>query len=76
MAQRAEAVLDTVALVAIDDAVLVRAADLVPTTLRSLDAIHLATAHHVREDLDSMIVYDERLAAAAREAGLIVEAPA
>jgi predicted nucleic acid-binding protein len=76
LAQRAEAVLDTIALVAIDDAILARAADQAPTTLRSLDAIHLATALHVREDLDSMIAYDERLAAAAREAGLNVEIPA
>lgn len=75
LAQRAEAVLDTITLVAIDDAILTAAANQMPSTLRSLDAIHLATALQVREDLEAMVVYDERLADAANDAGLTVEAP-
>ena len=47
-----------------------------PSTLRSLDAIHLASALSVSEELDSLVTYDRRLADAARAAGLTVEAPA
>ncbi|MGB8380543.1 MAG: PIN domain-containing protein, partial [Dermatophilaceae bacterium] len=45
-----------------------------PTSLRSLDAVHLATA--VLVDADLMITYDNRLEAAARDNGLAVAKPA
>lgn len=63
-------------LLAIDDAVLAAAAALEPIELRSLDAIHLATALSLGDDLGAMYVYDRRLAEAARAAGLRVDAPA
>lgn len=63
-------------LVPLDDKVLLAAAALEPATLRSLDAIHLATALSLGGDLGAMYVYDARLAAAARAAGIRVEAPA
>lgn len=44
-----------------------------PDVLRSLGAIHLATA--VLLDADQMLTYDERLADAARRNGLAVTAP-
>ncbi|MFJ8919080.1 PIN domain-containing protein [Streptomyces sp. NPDC102415] len=47
-----------------------------PATVRSLDAIHLATALRGRSRLTAFLTYDKRLADAAREAGLPVEAPA
>jgi predicted nucleic acid-binding protein len=52
------------------------AADLAPPSLRSLDALHLATALSLGSALDSLVVYDERLAQAATDAGLPVVAPA
>ncbi|MBW8867314.1 MAG: hypothetical protein JF610_08250 [Acidobacteria bacterium] len=52
-----------------------RAAHIGPLTLRALDAIHLATALSLEPDVDGMVVYDTRLAAAARAAGLRVWAP-
>jgi predicted nucleic acid-binding protein len=72
----AETGLDALALVPIDDAVLDDAARLEPATMRSLDAIHLATALSPGDDLGAMFVYDERLAVAARGAGVRVDAPA
>lgn len=45
-----------------------------PNVLRSLDAIHLATA--VLLDADVVITYDTRLGEAARDNGLTVSAPA
>lgn len=44
-----------------------------PDSLRSLDAIHLATA--VLLDADVLITHDDRLADAARHASLHVESP-
>ncbi len=43
--------------------------------LRSLDAIHLATARILGEDLDAMVSYDERLLKAASDAGLPTLSP-
>ena len=62
-------------LVELSPAITRRAAHLDPLTLRALDAIHLATALSLEPDVDGMIVYDKRLAAAARSAGLRVWAP-
>ena len=45
-------------------------------SLRSLDAIHLATARLLGPDLDALVTYDIRLASAATDAGLAVLAPA
>jgi predicted nucleic acid-binding protein len=72
---RAEKALGGVALVAIDDPVVESAARLEPPELRSLDAIHLATALSLGDDLGAMYVYDDRLAGAAREVGIRVESP-
>ena len=66
--RRAEQVLSRIALIRIDDVVLDAAARLAPTDLRSLDAIHLATALSVRRQLGALVTYDPRLAAAARAA--------
>lgn len=51
------------------------AGQLGPPELRSLDAIHLASALEIGPDLGGMITYDARLAAAARAAGITVWAP-
>lgn len=61
-----------------DTAVRATAGAYVNAHLRSLDAIHLATAEHlVASDkrLTAFVTYDKRLAAAASEAGLTVAAP-
>ncbi|MBB5873791.1 putative nucleic acid-binding protein [Allocatelliglobosispora scoriae] len=44
--------------------------------LRTLDAIHLATAVAIGAELEAFVTYDKRLAAAAAEIGLTVAAPA
>jgi uncharacterized protein len=63
------------ALLPLDEAVLDAAAELGPAELRTLDALHLATALSLGRDLGAMLVYDARLAEGAREAGLTVHAP-
>ena len=72
---RAREVVRAVHLLAVDARVLDHAADLEPRGLRTLEAIHLASALSIRDDLEAMVVYDERLAAAAEAAGLKVLAP-
>lgn len=44
--------------------------------LRTLDAIHVATALQLVPDLDAFVTYDDRLAGAARALGLPVVRPA
>jgi uncharacterized protein len=51
------------------------AADVGGTTLRSLDAIHLASALSIRAELSSFVAYDHRLAEAASAVGLELVAP-
>jgi predicted nucleic acid-binding protein len=63
------------ALLPIDDGVVRAAATVPPATLRTLDAIHLATALSVGHRLGVLFSYDERLCDAARAAGIAVEQP-
>lgn len=44
--------------------------------LRTLDALHLATASSVAAELDAFVTYDKRLADAAAHSGLSVTVPA
>jgi predicted nucleic acid-binding protein len=73
--QSVEQVLEAVYLLEITPAILERAASAGSPLLRTLDAIHLATALSVDDDELAVIVYDERLADAARAAGLTVVQP-
>jgi predicted nucleic acid-binding protein len=57
-------------------AVLEDASRLPDPLLRSLDAIHLATARLLRKDLDVLLTYDHQLAEAARAHGIPTGAPA
>jgi len=53
-----------------------RAGTLAPNLqLRSLDAIHLAAAQVIGEELRAVVTYDRRMADAAEDLGLAVEAP-
>jgi len=51
------------------------AATIPPATLRTLDAIHLATASLLRSELTAFVSYDERLLEAAAAFGLPVASP-
>ena len=61
--------------IAIDDDIVEGAMNEPDRGLRSLDAIHLATARLLGEDLDAIVSYDDRLLKAATEAGLPVAFP-
>ena len=69
-------VLSTLDLVRINDRTLTVAGELQPAELRSLHAIHLATAQQFDIELNHLVTYDDRMAAAAQALGLRVMSPA
>ena len=73
---RARKLLERISLVRLDDVLLNQAAALNGATLRSLDAIHLAAAQALGDELAEVITYDHRTADAAHQIGLPVMAPA
>ncbi len=72
----AERVVRSVSLIAVSEEILERAAELEPRTLRTLDAIHLASALALGDALGAVFTYDIRMGQAATLAGLDVLAPA
>src|SRR5947209_2827538 len=70
--------LDAAALVPLDQATLDAAETVSPSTVGTLDAIHLVTALRLADEglLEAVLTYDARLAAAAASHGLGVLAPA
>ena len=68
-------VLDLISLVEIDQADRAAAQTVTPPAVRTLDALHLATALRMRDQLISFVTYDLQLAEAASAAGLPVDAP-
>ena len=75
LAVEAERVLERVMQLVVDTEVLRAASSLDPKGLRTLDAIHLATAMRVRDDITALVAYDERLLSAARLAGIPTASP-
>jgi predicted nucleic acid-binding protein len=59
----------------LDDPLLEVAANLDPDILRTLDAIHLASALSLGDSLDEVVTYDKRMAEAAKYLGLAVASP-
>jgi predicted nucleic acid-binding protein len=74
MITQAGEILEAVALLPVDRALLLAAGALAEPSLRALDAIHVAAAIEV-SPVDAFVGYDERQAAAARLAGLRTIAP-
>jgi uncharacterized protein len=71
----AEQVLGRVTQVGVDAHILRTAGTLDPLSLRTLDAIHLATALTVRSEIDLLVAYDQRLLEAAQLAGIPTASP-
>ena len=73
---RGRAVLARLDLLRVTDSVLNAAGVLLPPEVRSLDAVHLATATQLGEDLGHVVTYDVGMIGAARAIGLKVATPA
>ena len=67
--------LERTTLVELDAELRAAAAESAPPQLRTLDAVHLATARRVADLVEDFVTYDRQLAAAARDAGLRVVSP-
>jgi hypothetical protein len=61
--------------IGIDDDIVDAAMNEPDRMLRSLDAIHLATARVLGADLTGLATYDDRLAAAGKDAGFEIVSP-
>ena len=72
---RSRTFLARIGLVRIDDVLLDAAAALDARVLRSLDAIHLASAQAAGDDLDCVVTYDRRMSEAAGALTLPVRSP-
>lgn len=74
--ERVDLILRSVITLEVDEVIARVASSLPPATLRTLDAVHLASALHLIGELDAFVTYDDRLADAARAVGLPVVRPA
>ena len=72
---RGRSVLQRLDLVRVNDRVLNAAAVLRPPELRSLDAIHLATAQQLGHELTALVTYDDRMVIAAKQLGYRIARP-
>ncbi len=75
--EEADRILDSVQLIPMDETVLATAETISPTTVGTLDAIHLATAVRLSKagELDALMTYDKRLADGASKHGITVLSP-
>ncbi len=67
--------LDVVSLVTPAPSTFLLAGSLKPPQLRTLDALHLAAALELGNDLDGLVTYDARMIDGARAAGMAVVTP-
>jgi len=74
--RRGGEVLQRMQLLRVNDRVLTAAGRMLPEDLRSLDAVHLATAGQLGKALRGVVTYDLRMADAARAIGWSVSSPA
>ena len=72
---RGRAVLQRIDLIRLNDRILNAAGVLRPPELRSLDAIHLATARELGDELSALVTYDDRMATAAKRLGYTIVQP-
>ena len=75
LADRARYLLDGLDILPLTDAVIALAESIGPARLRSLDAIHLASASQVGPQLSSFVTYDHRLTEGCRDVGFDAQSP-
>lgn len=73
--KRSRDVLQSIDLIRVNNRVLATAGTLEPPELRTLDAIHLATAVLLGDSMARLVCYDDRLAHAAEALGWKVDSP-
>jgi predicted nucleic acid-binding protein len=76
LVERASRVVAQITVIEPNEAIRSRAAALEPVTLRTLDALQLATALEISEELSGLVTYDRRMSDAAAKLGLTILMPA
>lgn len=71
----ARSVLDALIIISLTSHIFDTAGLLDPVVLRSLDAVHLAAALELGDDLDALVTYDDRMAEAALALGIRALSP-
>jgi uncharacterized protein len=74
-AERARYLLDGLDILPLTEPVIALAETIGPTTLRFLDALHLAAAVQIKRELTVFVTYDYRLLGGCREVGLTTASP-
>lgn len=72
---QARTVLDSLTIIDVTTEVFEEAGRLDPTILRPLDALHLAAALSLGDDLETLVTYDDRLTQAAHSTGIRTTSP-
>ncbi len=72
---RARFLLDGLDILPVTAAVIAAAESIGPAGLRSLDAIHLASAAQIQSELTSFVTYDHRLLEGCRDVGFEAQSP-
>jgi uncharacterized protein len=77
MLEHVDEILAGPVLIPLDETILIAAETIAPSVVRTLDAIHLATAVRLAGagQLDALMTYDKQLAVGAREHGITVLSP-
>jgi len=77
MLEHVDGLLSGKVLIPVDEEILTAAETLTPSSVATLDAIHLATAVRLTEagELNALMTYDKQLADGAREHGIAVLSP-
>jgi predicted nucleic acid-binding protein len=77
MLEHVDELLSGKVLIPLDEQILTAAETITPSTVATLDAIHLATAVRLADagELDALMTYDKQLAGGAREYGITVLSP-
>jgi uncharacterized protein len=73
--ERARYLLDGLDILPLTEPVIALAETVGPPTLRSLDAIHLASAAQIEQELTAFVTYDHRLLEGCREVGHATASP-
>jgi uncharacterized protein len=73
--ERARYLLDGLDILPLTEPVIALAETVGPSTLRSLDAIHLASAAQIEQELTAFVTYDHRLLEGCRDVGLATASP-
>jgi uncharacterized protein len=76
LSERADRVVAQIAVIEPSESIRARAAVLEPVMLRTLDALHLATALEIADELDGLVTYDRGMSEAAAGLGLTIFTPA